>query len=96
MFKGLKFLTLLILFKHSGAEEFSGSFILFYFIAFGNLVLRRMVLTEPTACIWKMRHSTMFYPQNLKIKTNHHRIYGPKYIVNIEMSFKGIETGDVA
>jgi len=69
---------------------------LFYFSAFGNFVLRRMVLTERAACVWKMRHSTMFYPQNLKVKTNHFRRYGSNNIFNIEMSFKGIKNGDVA
>jgi len=43
-----------------------------------------------------MRHSTIFYPQNLKIKTNHLRRYGQNNIANIEMGFKEIETGVVA
>jgi len=38
----------------------------------------------------------MFYPQNLKINTNHFHRYGANNIFNIEMSFKGIENVDVA
>jgi hypothetical protein len=54
------------------------------------------VLTERAACIWKMRHSTIFYPQNLKIEIDHLLRYGLNNIANIEMSVKEIETGDVA
>jgi hypothetical protein len=43
-----------------------------------------------------MRRSKIFYPQNLKVKAKHLRRYGLNIIANIEMSFKEIETGDVA
>jgi hypothetical protein len=64
-------------------------------MAVGKYVLRRMVLTERAACIWKLRHNTILYPQNLKVKTNHLRRYWLNNIANIVMSFKEVETGDV-
>jgi hypothetical protein len=55
-----------------------------------------MVLTESAACVWKMRRSTIFYPQNPKIKTNHLRRYALNKFANMEMSFKETEPGNVA